>query len=102
MERQRLPHILPLYNNKRSHDPTTNGHAETKTTANHSEKLSLASKWRNELVAMAAEFAGTFMFLFFAFGGTQVANRSVTGIQVVVKLEELKHCCVLVSRPILE
>lgn len=25
---------------------------------------------------MAAEFAGTFMFLFFAFGGTQVANTA--------------------------
>ncbi|KAF2796474.1 aquaporin-like protein [Melanomma pulvis-pyrius CBS 109.77] len=38
----------------------------------------IASKWRNELVAAAAEFAGTFMFLFFAFGGTQVANTSAT------------------------
>jgi len=36
------------------------------------------SKWRNELVAMAAEFSGTFMFLFFAFGGTQVANTSAS------------------------
>lgn len=27
---------------------------------------------------MAAEFAGTFMFLFFAFGGTQVANTSAS------------------------
>ncbi|KAF2833456.1 aquaporin-like protein [Ophiobolus disseminans] len=32
--------------------------------------------WRNEIVAAAAEFAGTFMFLFFAFGGTQVANTA--------------------------
>jgi aquaporin related protein len=34
------------------------------------------NKWRNELVASLAEFAGTFMFLFFAFGGTQVANTA--------------------------
>jgi aquaporin related protein len=29
---------------------------------------------RNHLVAMLGEFAGTFLFLFFAFSGTQVAN----------------------------
>lgn len=29
---------------------------------------------KNHLVAVIAEFAGTFMFLFFAFGGTQVVN----------------------------
>jgi aquaporin related protein len=34
------------------------------------------NKWRNELVAACAEFAGTFMFLFFAYGGTQVANTA--------------------------
>jgi len=31
---------------------------------------------RNELVACCAEFAGTFMFLFIAFGATQVANTA--------------------------
>jgi aquaporin related protein len=36
----------------------------------------MSNKWRNELVASIAEFAGTFMFLFFAFGGTQVANTA--------------------------
>ena len=29
-----------------------------------------------DLVAVTAEFVGTFMFLFFAFGGTNVANTS--------------------------
>ena len=29
---------------------------------------------RNHFIAMAGEFAGTFLFLFFAFSGTQVAN----------------------------
>ncbi|KNG43991.1 aquaporin-like protein [Stemphylium lycopersici] len=32
--------------------------------------------YQNLLVAALAEFAGTFMFLFFAFGGTSVANNS--------------------------
>ena len=32
---------------------------------------------RNHFVAMAGEFAGTFLFLFFAFSGTQVANSQV-------------------------
>lgn len=30
--------------------------------------------FRNHTVAMSGEFAGTFLFLFFAFSGTQVAN----------------------------
>jgi aquaporin related protein len=36
----------------------------------------MSNRWRNEIVAAIAEFAGTFMFLFFAFGGTQVANTA--------------------------
>ncbi|KAF2809435.1 aquaporin-like protein [Mytilinidion resinicola] len=36
----------------------------------------LSNRMRNEIVATAAEFAGTFMFLFFAFGATQVANTA--------------------------
>lgn len=31
---------------------------------------------RNELVAWLGEFVGTFLFLFFAFAGTQVANMT--------------------------
>lgn len=34
------------------------------------------NKIRNELIAFIAEFCGTFMFLFFAFVGTQVANEA--------------------------
>lgn len=34
----------------------------------------LPDKARNHFVAMSGEFAGTFLFLFFAFAGTQVAN----------------------------
>ena len=34
---------------------------------------------RNHFIAMAGEFAGTFLFLFFAFSGTQVANNETEG-----------------------
>lgn len=37
----------------------------------------LPNKVRNHFVAMVGEFIGTFMFLFFAFAGTQVANASI-------------------------
>jgi len=32
------------------------------------------STWKNYILAMAVEFIGTFLFLFFAFGGTQAAK----------------------------
>ena len=34
---------------------------------------------RNHLIAMTGEFVGTFMFLFFAFSATQVANNGPGG-----------------------
>ncbi|CAO1600116.1 Aquaporin-1 [Xanthoria calcicola] len=34
----------------------------------------LPDSFRNHFIAMLGEFAGTFLFLFFAFAGTQVAN----------------------------
>lgn len=36
----------------------------------------LPNKARNHFVAMVGEFCGTFLFLFFAFAGTQVANTA--------------------------
>lgn len=36
----------------------------------------ISHDWHNPAVAALAEFSGTFMFLFFAFGGTTVANNS--------------------------
>ncbi|KAF2662239.1 aquaporin-like protein [Lophiostoma macrostomum CBS 122681] len=65
--------ILPLHNKEKLPGPQTTNGAPGPTASRH---RSFAQVWRNELVAMAAEFAGTFMFLFFAFGGTQVANTS--------------------------
>ena len=41
----------------------------------------LPDKVRNHVVAMLGEFAGTFLFLFFAFSGTQLANMSTTAAQ---------------------
>ena len=36
----------------------------------------VSNKIRNHFVAMVGEFCGTFMFLFFAFAGTQIANTA--------------------------
>lgn len=36
----------------------------------------LPNKVRNHFIAMVGEFCGTFLFLFFAFAGTQVANAA--------------------------
>ncbi|KAF2117967.1 aquaporin-like protein [Lophiotrema nucula] len=70
MARFSTHNILPLHKKEAS----TNG-APTGRGANAGNKP-FTTRWRNELVAAAAEFAGTFMFLFFAFGGTQVANTA--------------------------
>ncbi|KAM7198473.1 aquaporin-like protein [Rhypophila sp. PSN 637] len=42
--------------------------------------LTLPSTIRNNLVATIGEFVGTFLFLFFAFAGTQVANMSAAAV----------------------
>ncbi|EON66335.1 hypothetical protein W97_05728 [Coniosporium apollinis CBS 100218] len=39
----------------------------------------LPNKVRNHFIAMMGEFVGTFLFLFFAFAGTQVANTAAAG-----------------------
>lgn len=39
----------------------------------------LPNRWRNHFIAMMGEFVGTFMFLFFAFSATQVANAASAG-----------------------
>lgn len=55
----------------------TNGHIIQKERKKQKkQRRGFTSKWRNEMVAMVAEFCGTFLFLFFAFGGTQVANTA--------------------------
>ena len=39
----------------------------------------LPNSFRNHFIAMAGEFVGTFLFLFLAFAGTQVANAATAG-----------------------
>ena len=66
--------ILPIANDPRRHsrEYRADGHhhrhdnAEPEETTRH--------KLRGHFVAMTGEFVGTFLFLFFALGGTQVAN----------------------------
>ena len=65
-----LKNLLPLHKREQASQDVTH------KDGRHQQQSGFTSKWRNELVAMTAEFAGTFLFLFFAFGGTQVANTS--------------------------
>lgn len=77
--------ILPLHkkdeaeqsaHHQHEHRKRANGHINQKEHKKRKQNRGFTSKWRNEMVAMTAEFAGTFLFLFFAFGGTQVANTA--------------------------
>jgi aquaporin related protein len=40
----------------------------------------LPNRVRNHFIAMVGEFCGTFLFLFFAFAGTQVANSAAAAV----------------------
>ncbi|KAF2027839.1 aquaporin-like protein [Setomelanomma holmii] len=79
-----LRNILPIHKHEApaaSGEPMNGIHPHTNHSKDrkHSKNPMSAyvtNRWRNELVAAFAEFAGTFMFLFFAFGGTQVANTA--------------------------
>lgn len=68
-----LKNILPLH---KKDAPIASGEPKNGHPATHHKKSFITNRWRNELVAAAAEFSGTFMFLFFAFGGTSVANTA--------------------------
>lgn len=60
----------------------TGSQLEGKHSSHHGHRWDLLHKLpdavRTEFVAMAGEFVGTFLFLFFAFSGTQVANTATT------------------------
>ncbi|KAJ8111303.1 hypothetical protein OPT61_g6077 [Boeremia exigua] len=81
-----LKNILPLHKKDEGGENThhhekrqrANGHINQKESSKQRRQGGFTSKWRNELVAMTAEFCGTFLFLFFAFGGTQVANTAAS------------------------
>ncbi|RMZ66078.1 aquaporin rerated other eukaryote [Pyrenophora seminiperda CCB06] len=70
-----LKNILPLH--RKDTSPTSSQHAKRKSDQ-HPTRSSwkTANRWRIEGIAAASEFAGTFMFLFFAFGGTSIAQNS--------------------------
>lgn len=90
--------ILPFHKDEASNGHS-NGHTNGKehyngNGTNHNNnngsrgsrfKVAVTARWKNELVAAAAEFAGTFMFLFFAFGGTQVANSGAEANEQVTE-----------------
>lgn len=61
--------ILPIHNG--GHDGRLH-----RSASRRSHLSFVPNRARNELIAMIAEFSGTFMFLFFAFTGTQVANAA--------------------------
>lgn len=86
-----LKNILPLHkketstaaNNIASEHPTEGHHHHHHHPHLHHHQHQrrhtwITNKWRNEVIAAIAEFCGTFMFLFFAFGGTSVANTAAT------------------------
>lgn len=51
--------------------PNSDGHERPSPTL---PMLTLPATFRNNAVAVLGEFVGTFLFLFFAFAGTQIAN----------------------------
>ncbi|GAB7359534.1 hypothetical protein MBLNU230_g6723t1 [Neophaeotheca triangularis] len=64
--------------------PSTNDTNQTTTSAGGKRVPFLGflpNKPRNHFIAMLGEFAGTFLFLFFAFSATQVANAAAAGAE---------------------
>lgn len=67
--------ILPVHSQDA---PRTDSHQDksinTLSDGIEPSSSSIMIFWPNEVIAAGAEFIGTFMFLFFAFGGTQVSH----------------------------
>ncbi|KAH7344356.1 aquaporin-like protein [Pyrenochaeta sp. MPI-SDFR-AT-0127] len=72
--------ILPLHRKETSQTSESKHHLRTDSQPNSTtpSSSSRAIIWQNEFIAAAAEFIGTFMFLFFAFSGTQVAHTATS------------------------
>lgn len=68
--------ILPVHRKETSQSSESHHYIRTDGQINITASSSSARTiiWWHELIAAGAEFVGTFMFLFFAFGGTQVAH----------------------------
>ncbi|MCJ1409783.1 hypothetical protein MMC19_003866 [Ptychographa xylographoides] len=65
--------ILPMHNGDTRHSREGSARRSHRRDE-HAEKETMGHKARGHFVAMTGEFVGTFLFLFFALGGTQVAN----------------------------
>ncbi|KAL4994038.1 hypothetical protein BDV10DRAFT_197873 [Aspergillus recurvatus] len=68
--RTRLPSILKPWRRQ----DTQSDAPVVRRNRNQLPMLHLADTTRNNFIAMSGEFVGTFLFLFFSFAGTQVAN----------------------------
>ncbi|OAX83267.1 hypothetical protein ACJ72_02378 [Emergomyces africanus] len=84
------PYRVPMNNNPASTPPGYDPNPTTTTHANSFEhyrpgkmassrgrlrRFNIADSPRNNIVAVTSEFVGTFLFLFFAFGGTMIASN---------------------------
>ena len=64
------------YNTSNHHRPHFHSHGKLHRRRANLSKVGVPNFYRNEAIAFLAELSGTFMFLFFAFVGTQVANQA--------------------------
>ncbi|KAL4943108.1 hypothetical protein BDV06DRAFT_190690 [Aspergillus oleicola] len=71
-------HLPKPWPSRASQDPSSlrgaDNHPVVRRNRNQLPMLHLADTTRNNVIAVAGEFVGTFLFLFFSFAGTQVAN----------------------------
>lgn len=75
--RRKMPFqsILPMHAQDTPRtDSNQNVCTDTLSDSIESSSSTAITFWPNEVIAAGAEFIGTFMFLFFAFGGTQVSH----------------------------
>ncbi|OAL49753.1 aquaporin-5 [Pyrenochaeta sp. DS3sAY3a] len=82
-------YILPLHR-----EPTFNSDSQGSRVGLLNQGKS-NGRWKNDLLAGLAEFVGTFMFLFFSFGGTQLANSSSDAVNVDNSVAPLANTSVL-------
>lgn len=64
----------PTWMMRRGVEGGDNGEPVVNSTRKNLPMLHLKDTMRNNMIAVMGEFVGTFLFLFFSFAGTQVAN----------------------------
>ena len=75
---QNTPQRMASHDSNPVATATTTAYGDDGGSPRKRGRLNVSDPMRNNLVAFLAEFVGTFMFLFLAFAGTQVANRIAT------------------------